>query len=82
VKKIDFTTPSSSNGDLKAIPLVGLPELPPLEVAEKTDAPVEGEADEPILKENPNRFVLFPIKYHEVRDFDASNTRFTRNLHA
>jgi len=32
------------------------------------------EADEPLLQENPQRFVLFPIKYHEVRDatrFDA-----------
>lgn len=27
------------------------------------------EADEPLLQENPQRFVLFPIKYHEVRDF-------------
>lgn len=26
------------------------------------------EADEPILQENPQRFVLFPIKYHEVSD--------------
>lgn len=24
------------------------------------------DADEPLLQENPNRFVLFPIKYHEV----------------
>ena len=24
------------------------------------------ESDEPILQENPQRFVLFPIKYHEV----------------
>ncbi|KAI9887266.1 MAG: Ribonucleotide-diphosphate reductase (RNR), small subunit [Watsoniomyces obsoletus] len=24
------------------------------------------EADEPILQENPHRFVLFPIKYHEI----------------
>jgi len=24
------------------------------------------EADEPILQENPGRFVLFPIKYHEI----------------
>lgn len=23
---------------------------------------------EPLLEENPQRFVLFPIKYHEVRD--------------
>ncbi|CAG8957133.1 hypothetical protein HYFRA_00009334 [Hymenoscyphus fraxineus] len=24
------------------------------------------EADEPLLQENPNRFVIFPIKYHEI----------------
>ena len=24
------------------------------------------EANEPLLQENPHRFVLFPIKYHEV----------------
>ena len=24
------------------------------------------EADEPLLQDNPQRFVLFPIKYHEV----------------
>lgn len=27
------------------------------------------EADEPLLQENPQRFVLFPIKYHEVSNF-------------
>ena len=26
----------------------------------------EIEAEEPLLQENPHRFVLFPIKYHEV----------------
>jgi ribonucleoside-diphosphate reductase subunit M2 len=25
-------------------------------------------SDEPLLQENPGRFVLFPIKYHEVSD--------------
>jgi ribonucleoside-diphosphate reductase subunit M2 len=41
---------------------------------EKAVAPVAAptikpeEADEPLLQENPQRFVLFPIKYHEVRD--------------
>jgi len=29
------------------------------------------EADEPLLQENPQRFVLFPIKYHEVSRTDA-----------
>lgn len=34
------------------------------------------ELDEPILKDNPQRFVLFPIQYHEVRDaFSPSPTR-------
>ncbi len=32
------------------------------------------EADEPLLQENPQRFVLFPIKYHEV----SRSTRRTR----
>ena len=27
------------------------------------------EADEPILQSNPNRFVLFPIKYHDIWQF-------------
>lgn len=27
----------------------------------------EAEALEPLLRENPNRFVLFPLRYHEVK---------------
>ncbi|ROW12257.1 hypothetical protein VMCG_00381 [Cytospora schulzeri] len=27
---------------------------------------LENEQDEPILKENPHRFVMFPIQYHEI----------------
>ena len=26
----------------------------------------ELEAEEPLLQENPHRFVLFPLKYHEI----------------
>jgi len=33
------------------------------------------EADEPLLQENPQRFVLFPIKYHEVRITSPSALR-------
>jgi ribonucleoside-diphosphate reductase subunit M2 len=33
------------------------------------------ESDEPLLQENPQRFVLFPIKYHEVSN--ASSTRYS-----
>jgi ribonucleoside-diphosphate reductase subunit M2 len=30
------------------------------------------EMDEPLLQENPHRFVLFPIKYHEVRVYHCA----------
>ena len=33
------------------------------------------ESDEPLLQENPHRFVLFPIKYHEVRIYLPRETR-------
>ncbi|MEQ2259846.1 Ribonucleoside-diphosphate reductase subunit M2, partial [Xenotaenia resolanae] len=36
-----------------------------------TDTPPEAvksslEEEEPLLKENPNRFVIFPIQYHDI----------------
>lgn len=64
VKKLDFT-PAGQSDIIKAVPLVGLPELS-RPVATATEAPVDVNADEPLLRENPSRFVLFPIKYHEV----------------
>lgn len=41
------------------------------------------EMDEPLLRANPQRFVLFPIKYHEVSLhanplYASSQTRFLR----
>jgi hypothetical protein len=61
-----------------AVPVKGIPmadDLPEPEVPKPSAAPgIKGdEMNEPILQENPNRFVLFPIKYHEV-----SFTRLTR----
>ena len=55
--------------DEVAIPIKGIPDI--VEQADdKKPSVAEGikeeEADEPILQENPHRFVLFPIKYHEV----------------
>lgn len=44
------------------------------EVAKEAPSAKELEASEPLLQENPNRFVLFPIKYHEVRCY-TSTTR-------
>ena len=44
----------------------------PVEIVQKVEKPKVAptlrpeEADEPLLQENPHRFVLFPIKYHEV----------------
>lgn len=46
---------------VKGIPLADEPEVDEVEAAAKEDDSVE-----PILKENASRFVLFPIKYHEV----------------
>ena len=48
---------------------------PHLEVVKKEEKPPvaptikPSEADEPLLQKNPHRFVLFPIKYHEVGDY-------------
>lgn len=56
--------------DEVAVPVKGIPLM---DEPESTVQPTvaegikEDEAVEPILQENPNRFVLFPIKYHEVR---------------
>jgi ribonucleoside-diphosphate reductase subunit M2 len=66
-KKLDFS-PAEKENTFK--PIVGIPDdfEDDLEEAKPTVAPTikEEEAIEPILQENPGRFVLFPIKYHDV----------------
>lgn len=57
--------------DEVAVPIKGIPELPDVTEQDSVTAIVaptinEEEAVEPILQENPQRFVLFPIKYHEA----------------
>ncbi|KAF1981276.1 hypothetical protein K402DRAFT_398709 [Aulographum hederae CBS 113979] len=68
-KKIDFNAADKENVE-KAVPIVGIPDLDDLEApaADVKVAPTikEDEIDEPLLQENPQRFVLFPIKYHEI----------------
>ncbi|EEH10029.1 ribonucleoside-diphosphate reductase subunit small [Histoplasma capsulatum var. duboisii H88] len=74
-KKLNFQPTGKENAPIP-VPLVLDPEL-----LKKTETsarkPEEGEkkaltgvkaleADEPLLQENPNRFVLFPLKYHEI----------------
>lgn len=72
-KKLDFDSKVPTNNSSKAKPLVGLPNLDKytvdaVEQAKSAIAPTlkPDEADEPLLRENASRFVLFPIKYHEV----------------
>lgn len=76
-KKLDFSKPIDKENlaiqnDEVAVPVAGIPDLPDdddvhEEVLKTADTIKEEEADEPLLQENPQRFVLFPIKYHEVR---------------
>jgi ribonucleoside-diphosphate reductase subunit M2 len=70
-KKLDFSAANKENVEV-AVPIKGIPMLDEEEVVEDKKAGVAStikpeEAAEPLLQENPNRFVLFPIKYHEVR---------------
>lgn len=51
---------------LKGIHAAGAVEVKPVEKTAIASTLNPEEADEPLLQENPNRFVLFPIKYHEV----------------
>ncbi|KAF1846965.1 uncharacterized protein K460DRAFT_363083 [Cucurbitaria berberidis CBS 394.84] len=66
-KKLDF---ASSDKENVFKPIVGIPDLPEDDGSDKkpsTAATIRPEeAHEPLLQENPGRFVLFPIKYHDV----------------
>ncbi|KAI0166538.1 ribonucleoside-diphosphate reductase small subunit [Xylariaceae sp. FL1272] len=75
VKKLDFSADNKENAaadadihtlasqiDSYKAPMEK-PEAPKPAVAAGIKAE---EADEPLLQENPQRFVLFPIKYHEI----------------
>ncbi|QSZ37342.1 hypothetical protein DSL72_009440 [Monilinia vaccinii-corymbosi] len=68
VKKLNFAGKENGAFDVDA-PIVEEVKKPIVE--EKKEVAVAPgikpeEADEPLLQENPNRFVLFPIKYHEI----------------
>lgn len=71
VKKLDFASAGKENvpqsADVDAPLEKPVAEKPAANEAPKA-APTlkELEATEPLLQENPHRFVLFPIKYHEV----------------
>ena len=71
VKKLDFGVADKENNPDGAV----VQDLAPVVEAKKVEEPKAAvapgikpeEADEPLLQENPNRYVLFPIQYHEVR---------------
>ena len=71
IKKVNLESVGKENitSDVTPIEVDPLKKVS-LEVKEvpKTKAELikEAEANEPLLQENPNRFVLFPLKYHEV----------------
>ena len=54
--------------DEVAVPIKGIPvqEEEPVKEVPTLESIKEDEQLEPILRENAQRFVLFPIKYHEV----------------
>jgi ribonucleoside-diphosphate reductase subunit M2 len=75
MKKLQFDAADKENLPFEAqSPVVEIETVKPIvEVVKKEPLPVTvaptirpEEADEPLLQANPQRFVLFPIKYHEV----------------
>ncbi|KAG6283122.1 Ribonucleotide-diphosphate reductase (RNR), small subunit [Claviceps purpurea] len=77
IKKLDFGISNKENMlDVAAFHALGKPTeadpKTPTEVKKEADALIVApavkseECDEPLLQENPQRFVLFPIKYHEI----------------
>ena len=79
VKKLDFSTANKENLPADASlesTTTDIIDQKPIAIAAKKDPKDDGpavapgikadEAHEPILAENAQRFVLFPIKYHEV----------------
>lgn len=68
-KKLNF---SSADKENVFMPIVGIPNIEDPEDAPEDKTPTVAptikpeEAYEPLLQENPQRFVLFPIKYHEI----------------
>jgi ribonucleoside-diphosphate reductase subunit M2 len=73
-KKLDFGSAGKENVSAK-VQSVDAVEKPTEKALATKAAPTikELEATEPLLQENPHRFVMFPIKYHEVSHVDASH---------
>lgn len=70
------------DSDEVAVPIKGIPMLETVQEKKPEVAPTvkEEEQDEPLLQENPNRFVLFPIKYHEVCTRPATSRKIASSM--
>lgn len=87
IKKLDFKPVDKENlkGDAPVVTDLELKKAH-VDVVEKGQRPAvtpglkDHEADEPLLQENPHRFVLFPIKYHEVGVFNALGVKCSKTL--
>lgn len=73
-KRIDFSATDKENFPIATptSPAIETLDKSMVEIIKPTETPKVTtvkvqEVDEPLLQENPHRFVLFPIKYHEVR---------------
>jgi len=76
VKKLDFSSADKENNPDATVATLAAQidanHKPAVEEVKKVEKETEtavakpDEADEPLLQENPGRFVLFPIKYHEI----------------
>ena len=84
IKKINYEAVGKENvkHDLPVVDDIHDLKKPALDLIKDEKKPVVAptikpeEAHEPLLQENPQRFVLFPIRYHEVRDL----SRVTRKV--
>lgn len=67
IKKLDFQSAGKEDApaSLKAVD-ASIEKPTEKALASKPLTIKEMEATEPLLQENPHRFVMFPIKYHEV----------------
>lgn len=77
VKKLDFQSVGKENApaSFKPVDATTKPVEKAVEVSKVAAGIKEAEANEPLLQENPHRFVLFPIKYHEVSHVADASTR-------
>lgn len=71
IKKLNFDASNKENQALDESTIAAMTNKEKVVETKKDEVKVakkSEEIDEPLLQENPHRFVLFPIKYHEVCD--------------